>query len=67
VAEPSEQWSAEREQEWRQDCLRWRDKVLTGRFRHWCFEWDGLPVDETTQEWPCGCFEQEAKEVNHGR
>jgi hypothetical protein len=37
------------------DCMRWRGKVLTGKFAHWCEEWDGLPVDETTPEWPCGC------------
>lgn len=44
----SEQWIA--------DCLHWRGKVLTGRFAHWCAEWDDLPVDETTLEWPCGCY-----------
>jgi hypothetical protein len=42
---------------WIADCRKWRGKVLTGTYRHWCQEWDGLPVDETTMEWPCGCFE----------
>lgn len=43
-------------EEWRRDCLRWRGRVLTGKYAHWCFEWDELPVDETcTNEWPCGC------------
>jgi hypothetical protein len=41
---------------WEQDCQHWRGRVLTGKFCHWCFEWDGLPVDETTREWPCGCY-----------
>lgn len=40
---------------WQRDCLRWRGKVLTGRYAHWCQDWDGLPVDETTPEWPCVC------------
>jgi len=30
---------------------RWADPTE----RHYCFEWDGLPIDETTLEWPCGC------------
>ena len=41
--------------EWVAECLLWRGRVLTGRERHYCFEWDGLPIDETTLEWPCGC------------
>lgn len=41
--------------EWVADCLQWRGEVLTGRYAHWCFEWDGLPIDETCEEWPCGC------------
>jgi hypothetical protein len=40
---------------WIKDCLTWRGKVLTGRFRHWCDDWDGLPIDETSLEWPCAC------------
>jgi hypothetical protein len=43
------------EEEWRKDCLRWRGRVLTGKERHWCYDWDGLPIDETTPEWPCSC------------
>lgn len=41
--------------EWIADCLKWRKRWLKGRYAHWCFEWDGLPIDETTLEWPCGC------------
>lgn len=53
-----------------EDCLRWRGSMLTGDFAHWCWDWDGLPVDETCRwetkdhngdpftggEWPCGCY-----------
>jgi hypothetical protein len=42
--------------QWFDDCMHWRGKVLEGRYRHWCFDWDELPVDETTGEFPCGCF-----------
>lgn len=45
-------------QEWIDDCNKWRGKVLTGRFAHWCCEWDELPVDETTMEiTSCRCYE----------
>jgi len=44
--------------EWDADCLRWRGRVLTGERAHWCFDWDGLPVDETTPEMACcHCFD----------
>ena len=49
-------WSAKAEADWVTDCRHWRGVVLTGAHRHWCHEYDGLPVDETTFEWPCGCF-----------
>ena len=26
---------------------------LKGRFRHWCPEWDDLPIDETMPEFEC--------------
>ena len=42
---------------WIASSLYWRGKVLTGRFAHWCEDWDGLPIDETTPEWPCACAE----------
>lgn len=40
---------------WAEDCIKERGRVLTGKKRHYCMEWDGLPIDETTPEWPCGC------------
>jgi hypothetical protein len=41
--------------EWEIDCLKWRGRVLTGEHAHWCPDWDDLPIDETTPEWPCVC------------
>lgn len=46
---------------WEADCQKWRGRVLTGAYAHWCFEWDELPVDETCREWPCGCFPTEIR------
>ena len=46
-------------QDWIEDCLQYRGKVLTGLYGHFCFEWDGLPIDETCVEWPCCDFEPE--------
>jgi hypothetical protein len=42
--------------DWIVDSLRERGRVLTGRMGHWCEEWDGLTIDESCPEWPCGCF-----------
>lgn len=42
-------------QEWMADSLRWRGKILTGEYAHWCPDWDFLPIDETCPEWPCPC------------
>ena len=46
--------------EWEDDCRTDRGEVLTGRKRHWCPEWDGLTIDETCPEWPCGCGAERA-------
>ncbi len=45
---------------WVKDCMRWRGVVLTGRYSHWCWDWDGLPVDETTREFDCCTCPKEA-------
>ena len=42
--------------DWIEDCMRWRGRVLTGKHAHWCHDWDCLPIDETTDEFPCACF-----------
>ena len=42
--------------EWEVDCLRDRGRVLTGKFAHYCNEWDGMTVDETCAEFAaCLC------------
>lgn len=47
-------------QEFIDACLQYRGVVLTGKYAHWCHDWDGLPMDETcVMEWPCGCSFQE--------
>lgn len=47
------------EQEWEEDCLRWYKRVLTGKYSHWCLEWDSLPIDETCHEFAvCRCFDE---------
>jgi hypothetical protein len=59
VTEPSQTMSDFRESaDWKQDCKHWRNRVLTGRYAHWCMDWDGLPIDETCPEWPCICAEE---------
>jgi hypothetical protein len=39
--------------EWVAECLKWRGRVLVGKQAHYCYDWDGLPVDETTDEFDC--------------
>jgi hypothetical protein len=44
------------------DSYRWRGKILTGKYRHYCYDWDCLPVDETTPEWgSCMCLPTAAR------
>ncbi len=42
--------------DWIEDCNRWHGKILTGVLSHWCWDWDVLPIDETTDEiMACSC------------
>jgi hypothetical protein len=41
--------------EWFEDCQKWLGVVLNGTYRHWCVDWDGLPIDETSPEFEC-CY-----------
>lgn len=52
--------------EWIEDCKKWYGRVLTGRFAHWCYDWDGLPIDETCKEFEvCCCFPKtDDEEIN---
>lgn len=46
-----------REWQWAHESVYWRGVVLTGVGAHYCFDWDGLPVDETCREWSaCSCW-----------
>jgi hypothetical protein len=47
---------------WEGACLLYRGRVLTGEEGHFCFAWDGLPIDETCDEWPCECVRPLLKE-----
>jgi hypothetical protein len=35
--------------DWDEDCERYWGRKLTGKKRHWCPDWDFLPIDETTK------------------
>jgi hypothetical protein len=37
--------------DWEVDCLRWHGRVLTGNDKHWCADWDYLPIDDTCIEY----------------
>lgn len=37
--------------------MHWHGRVLTGKFAHWCYDWDCLPVDDTVPEFAvCTCY-----------
>lgn len=42
-----------RNKEWIEDCIKWWGRVLIGAKAHWCYDWDALPIDETTEEFSC--------------
>ncbi len=45
--------------EFDQDCQHHYGKILTGKYKHYCNEFDGLPIDETCIEFAyCLCFEK---------
>ena len=47
---------------WEEDSMRWWGRVLTGEHRHWCPDWDFLPIDETTTaEWECCTCRKDAE------
>lgn len=48
-------------------CMRYRGHVLSGKYAHWCPDWDDLPIDETCSEWPCGCGFQEYKDTTNDK
>lgn len=45
--------------DWEIDCLHWHGRILTGRYQHWCCDWDDLPIDDTCEEFKaCTCPKQ---------
>jgi len=55
------------DRDWIEDCVKWRGHVLTGQKAHWCQDWDGLPVDETTPEIGCcHCYDPQKEDVSNG-
>lgn len=44
-------------QQWKEDSLMWRGKVLGGPDAHWCNDWDGLPINAFDVEYSC-CYEK---------
>ena len=38
---------------WIEDCEKSVGRPLLGSMAHYCYEWDGMPVDETTREFEC--------------
>jgi hypothetical protein len=42
--------------EFEQDCIHFWGKPLTGKYKHYCCDWDFLPLDETCEEFKyCTC------------
>jgi len=35
---------------WERDCLHYHNRVLKGAQRHYCYDWNMLPIDETVPE-----------------
>ena len=39
------------------DCISERGRILTGKCKHYCPDWDGMTVDETCTEFDgCTCY-----------
>jgi hypothetical protein len=47
--------------EWEAMCHKYRGRILTGKYAHFCYDWDMLPVDETTPDEfeCCTCYRNE--------
>lgn len=57
MADGTSDMSPAKKSQFEADCIKWRGQLLTGRYAHWCWDWDGLPVDETCDEFSaCNCF-----------
>ena len=34
---------------WKDECWKWHGKTLTGKYKHYCPDWDYLPIDDTCE------------------
>lgn len=47
---------AEIKANWNEDCMKTHGRILSGEKKHWCPDWDFLPIDETCGEMEgCTC------------
>lgn len=50
---------------WKDECWRWWGKTLTGNYKHYCPEWDYLPIDDTCMEFEvCTCDKSKLEKDN---
>jgi len=50
--------------EWIEECMRFHGRVLVGKYAHWCYDWDELPIDETCEEFKCcNCYPDHEAEL----
>lgn len=48
---------AQSESEFEKESKRTHGRILTGEKRHWCADWDFMPIDETCSEFDaCCCY-----------
>ena len=53
---PEPKQDAKPVEEWMKECQRWHGRVLTSAFRHYCPDWDFLPIDTSLDEFgACTC------------
>lgn len=56
MSDPKNLTTEEFQKIWAHQCLKWQDKILTGKMCHYCPDWDYLPIDETCMEYEaCNC------------
>lgn len=42
--------------EFEKDCMAYHGKILTGKYKHFCPDWDDMPIDDTCFEYQfCTC------------
>lgn len=52
--------------DWNSECIKYHGRVLKGKKRHYCYDWDGMPIDETCKEFDvCCCVFPKEKRINY--